>query len=269
MSVKIPIDLHSHTNRSFDGNNSATEMAAQAHELGIGFLALTDHCEMNEYFSESYANALKNSYIEAREADLLYKDVTVLAGIEIGQAFSNYEMTDRILASREYDFVLSSIHSLPNMKDFYFLSYTAESADYLLVRYFDELYRMVQWGNFDSVAHLTYPIRYISGNCKIPIDLNKYSNQIDHILRLMIEKNKALEINTSGYHQKLKDSVPNVSIVKRFRELGGKYITIGSDAHSIDALGKGVDKGIEVAKSAGFEHVTVFKKRQPQLIKLP
>ena len=94
-------------------------------------------------------------------------------------------------------------------------------------------------------------------------DLSKYKDKIDEALKLLAEKDTALEINTSGLRQKLKATLPDEDIVRRFRQLGGKMVTIGSDAHYAEHLGSGIETGMEIAKRCGFDSVTLFQSRNP------
>ena len=175
MDSRILCDCHMHTSHSFDGSNTAEEMVARAAELQIPVIALTDHCEVNEFYSTGYCSSVPMAWKAAREQQTRQNGSLpeVLVGIEIGQPGTNYELADRILAAHEYDFVLASVHNLLHTPDFYFLSYTEENAKFLLGHYFDELLHVVEWGHFDSLAHLTYPLRYITGEFGIQIDLEQ------------------------------------------------------------------------------------------------
>ena len=135
-------------------------------------------------------------------------------------------------------------------------------------KYFETIYKLCEWNKFDSLAHLTYPLRYITGKYKIDVDLSRFKEIIDEILALLIKNEKALEINTSGYFNELKDILPNAEIVKRYKELGGNYITIGSDSHFCDKIGMGIEQGMDAALKCGFTHITVYKNRQPQFIEI-
>ena len=61
-------------------------------------------------------------------------------------------------------------------------------------------------------------------------------------------------------------TLPDLPLVKRYKELGGKLITIGTDAHSADMVGKGIEQGIEVAKAAGFTQYAIYENHQPIMI---
>ena len=79
---------------------------------------------------------------------------------------------------------------------------------------------------------------------------------------------ECLEINTSGLRQKIGLTMPTVDYVRRFRELGGEYLTLGSDAHFTEHVGAGIEQGYDIALEAGFEYVTYFKNRKPVKVKI-
>ena len=193
-------------------------------------------------------------------------EIEILKGIEIGQGIYRKKETEALLKKYDYDFVLGSLHNLENMEDFFFLDYKNYDIDELLTRYFDGLLELCQWGAFDSLAHLTYPLRYIVAREKINVDMNKYQDVCDAIFEELIKNDKALEINTSGLFMDMKDTLPNISFVKRYKKLGGRYITVGSDSHYANRVCQGIEQGLGIARAAGFDSVTVFEKRQPRLI---
>ena len=101
---------------------------------------------------------------------------------------------------------------------------------------------------------------------KINVDMNKYQDVCDAIFEGLIKNDKALEINTSGLFMDMKDTLPNISFVKRYKKLGGRYITVGSDSHYANRVCQGIEQGLDIARAAGFDSVTVFENRQPRLI---
>ena len=90
---------------------------------------------------------------------------------------------------------------------------------------------------------------------------------IDEILQVLIMKNKALEVNSGGFKYGLNQPNPRLEILKRYRELGGHRITLGSDAHKPEQLGIGFEETKRLLKSCGYDTLTIFKKRTP--IELP
>jgi histidinol-phosphatase (PHP family) len=264
-------DLHIHSRFSFDGHDSVGGLCDRALGLGLSGLAITDHIDQvtapelfPEFTPDKLALTAKNSNAAISKAQKEYDGrLEVLRGTELGQALHNQALSEFLLATYDYDFVLGSIHNLRATEDFYFISYSSsEQAHALLHEYFEELYAIVEWGQFDSLAHLTYPLRYMVGRDKIPVDLALFADCTDAILALLAKKGKALEINCSGLRQELGDTLPGEGFVRRFRELGGERITLGSDAHRVPDLGFGLARGMETARRCGFDSLTIFRRRK-------
>ena len=148
------------------------------------------------------------------------------------------------------------------------MDFSDESVDYmkLLGEYFDWELKLAQWAQFDTLAHLTYPLRYVVGKYGKSVDMSRFAEIIDEILLELIKNKKSLEINTAGLRQPIGVTSPDESIVKRYKELGGELITIGSDAHYAEHLGAGIDKGYELALKCGFDKVAIYQDRTPTLI---
>ena len=144
-----------------------------------------------------------------------------------------------------------------------YLDYSQWDITDLMNKYFDELIKLARWAKFDTLAHMTYPLRYIVGEHGIPVDMSKFSDKVDEILSLLVKNEKALEINTSGLRQNLGKTMPEEDVVRRFKQLGGEFVTVGSDAHYAKDIGAGVDVGMEIAQRSGFDCVTLFQNRQP------
>lgn len=257
-------DSHIHTENSFDSETPAELQIQRARELGIEYVTITDHCDILEWSDADIAR----SNAQAVELNEKYSDITVLRGIELGEPLQDLESTSQVLSLCEYDFILCSLHNIRGEEDFYYLHPTLDEAHDLLTRYFDELLEMVHWNEFDSLAHLTYPLRYMAERDKLNIDMTVYQPVIREILGTLAANGKALEINTSGRRNPTGFLMPTVEYVKLFRELGGRYITLGSDAHVPKHIAVGMSDGIAAAKEAGFDSATIFINRKPTELSL-
>ena len=265
------VDLHVHTDNSFDGNHSATFFCEQAEFMDLRALAFTDHCEVDQFEGDpTYEKRIFQAFFEIAKVRSAFRGkLLVLNGIELGQPAYDIETANKIINSHDYDQILGSVHNLRGGDDFYFMeNLTLPEAEKLLKEYFDALIEMLHWGNFDVLAHLTYPLRYFYSKSNLDIDLNKFKNQIDEILLLTAKSGKALEINTAALRQPLNKLSPEVDIVKRFKELGGKYVTVGSDAHYAEHLAADIDMAYNCAIEAGFDSITFFQKRTPIQMKI-
>lgn len=267
MNFKNLVDMHTHTDHSFDGNYPVDVLCESAVSVGLKTVAFTDHVEMDFYKEKRFDVTADESFVDVSRAKEKYAEqIEVCVGVELGQPTYHAEASEKLIASKNYDVVIGSIHNLRNKDDFYFLDYTNYDVDALLNEYFDELLLLANWGKFDIFAHLTYPLRYIVGVNKIPVDMNQYKNKIDEILATVAKKDLALEINTSGLRQPIGQTLPDIDMVKRFRELGGRYVTVGSDSHYAEHMGAGIQEGMQLAKDSGFDCVTIFKNRCPVAI---
>ncbi len=259
-------DSHTHTSFSFDSQTPAEKMVQRAAELGIKHYTITDHLEIN--MEETHDSAQKGAKIfpEIKEK---YKDkINLHFGIELGQALHDKELSEKILSDYDFDFVIGSLHNLKGEEDFYFLDYTRLDCDELLRRYFSELLELARWDGFDVLGHITYPLRYICGKYGIEIDMKKYSDAVDEVFKTVINNGKGIEINSSGLFTEIKKTSPDLPLVKRYRELGGKIITVGSDAHTQDRVGAGIRDAIETARAAGFNEICYYEKRKPIFINI-
>lgn len=269
MSNDILMDCHNHSNLSPDGYNTPEEMVQRAVQLGIKYYALTDHVEINKFFDEEYLYeepVFKSSIIVPQLIDKYKDSICISYGVELGQPLQDLKLTQRILDSYKYDYIIGSLHMCSGWEDFYYLDYSKVSADMLLKLYFDELLEMAKWNEFDILGHLTYPLRYIMGESKINIDMTQYLPVIKEIFKTIIKNDKGIEINTSGLRQQLGVPMPDASYIRLYYDLGGKLLTVGSDAHNTEDLGKGISKCIQIAREIGYKQLTFFKNRTPLFI---
>lgn len=260
------VDFHVHTDNSYDGNHSATFICEKAEFNNLRAVAFTDHCEVDRCINDyAHERAVFQTFFEiAKVKSAFMGRFLVLNGIELGQPSYAPEIAERILNSQNFDVVLGSIHNLRNGFDPYYADgFTESEVHEFLKEYFYEMIALCEWGNFDVLAHLTYPLRYFFAKSGITVDLNNYKTEVDEILRLIAKKDIALEINTAGLRQKLNKLQPETDVVKRFRELGGKYISVGSDAHYASDLAKDIPEAFKSALLAGFENITLFQNRSP------
>lgn len=263
-------DSHTHSDNSPDGEHSVTFMCEQAVSAGLMGFAVTDHCEIDQYRADSYQLRMIQSVFEVRKAQLYFGDGLMLtAGVELGQPLSDPECARKVLELHNYDFVLGSVHTLRGRGDFYFMDYASMSGEEIgevLGEYFEEVLRTVRWGGFDVLAHLTYPLRYIEGRAGIPCDLSAYAPLIDEILSALAHAGMGLEYNASGLYGPHGKSSPEPDVLRRFRQLGGEIVTIGSDAHRAQDIGRGVEDGMRVVRECGFTKFAFFKNRRPRLL---
>ena len=274
MPYKILADCHSHSNCSFDGEAPMEAMCARAEALGLAYYALTDHCECDQYDGSpefggrKYYDVVRRAWRELEENRKRFPNLRLLKGIELGQPLQNLPAARDALSGRDYDVVIGSLHNIAGMRDFYHLGeagFSEEALDRIFEAYFDEICEMLEWGAFDTLAHLTYPLRYLCKPGERP-SFARYGAQLDRIFKKLIEDDKALEFNTSRLLRTDVPVLPDREIFSRYHALGGRRITLGADAHCPENVAKGIPEALDILREIGYTEYTVFVGRRPQQI---
>lgn len=261
-------DYHTHSTKSTDGHNSVVEMCKSALEMGLKEIAITDHFEPTRK-NENYSfYDPKDNLLEILETrNFFEKHLKIKFGIELGQPHIYSKSSREILENNPFDYVLASAHKMSDDVDFGELNYSKIDVDYYCRIYLKELKKLAEWNLFDCIAHLDLVKRY-SAKYGVEIKLIDYKEELEEILKILINNGKGIEINSSGLRQHAKKCLPDLDIVKFYRELGGEIITIGSDAHYAVDVGKGIKEAIEIAKIANFKYITIFNNRKPEFVKI-
>lgn len=280
------IDCHTHTQFSVDSEADINNCVKRACELGLAAYAITDHCECNGWYAKDhyapdewelresfdYASDFENSVAAITELKEKYSGkLNLICGVELGQILHDTEAAKIVNADQRVDFIIGSVHQVIGEKDFYFIDYEKMSMDEiydLLERYFNEVHELSKNDLFDVLGHITYCLRYMKQRHGICPDISRFDEIIADTFRQLAQNGKGIEINTSGLRQGFGATFPDLKYVKLFRDMGGEFISVGSDSHTVEDIGADVDEGAKIAADAGFEHLTYFKKRRPDFIKI-
>ena len=262
-------NIHTHTCHSHDATAPLPALCEKALREGLLGFAVTDHCDC-ECSSEPRAfTSLMDSFEDCEKAKARYGDrLVVAAGVEIGEALYDRAFAKKVIASRPWDVVLGSVHAvrMENWeRPFSILDFSGCSDAFLrdyLRQYFDDLTEMAATEDYDVLCHLTVPLRYICVKYGRPVDISLYEQQIDEILKIAIERDKTLEINTSGCTPDQPRFMPDETILDRYLAMGGRNLTIGSDAHVTERLTNGLDQAVEMLNRKGVVTLTYYLNRK-------
>lgn len=215
-------DMHTHTDSSPDSKAPIVSMCEAALRLGLPALAVTDHVEMTSFLADGYDKSSERSYRQTLEMRERYAGrLEILTGVELGEPMFDRERSARLLRGHPYDFVLGSLHNLEDGVDYFHYDYASADIGAVLDIYFRAELELVEMGGFQSLAHLTYPMRYMP-EYKRPADTRRWQDVIDTLFRRMAEQGIALEINTSGLRQAIGQTSPDLPLIRRFRSWAGK-----------------------------------------------
>jgi len=272
-------DTHIHSHHSHDGKFSCKAMADEAIKRGLNGICITDHFDSGIYHVSDDFEHIRKSVAEARFIADNYKDkIEITAGVELGDYPFGKEIAMHCLDTVNFDYVLCSMHATVIGKKIFesfsgiksFSSLSEDENKRFLKMYFEYTLKTVRSKdfNFDSLAHLTYPLRYIVAINKNKIDIKMYYPVIKEILGTLIERDKSLEINTSCLATEWKHTLPDYEIIKMYYASGGRKVTLGSDSHFTERLGLGFTETMKMLKEIGFTDYYRYKNRKPVAISL-
>lgn len=270
----ITTDYHLHTSFSGDSNEKMEDMIRACVKKGLMHICFTDHCDMDfpddglvpKGKFEVDTDAYYKQYMNV--AGDLVKDMFVGFGVELGLQACCLDKCAKYAKEYPFDFIIGSSH-LCNGKDPYFpYFYEGRSEKEAYTEYFESiLYNVNHYEDFDVYGHLDYVVRYGPNKDKY-YSYEEYGDILDEIMKKLIEKGKGIEINTGGFRSGLNHPNPTEDVVKRYFELGGEILTVGSDAHKAEDVAFNFDKAKMLLESLGVKYITVFKSRKPEFIRL-
>lgn len=271
----IQADMHMHTWFSTDSEACPRDMADEAVRKGLKTICFTDHFDKDDLeWGEEGIFDVDAYFVEMQKLQEEYAGkLNIRIGIELGLRTYLKDYYEELTEKYPFDFVIGSVHNVPYKKDAEGnILYTDPAAEKLFTDRTDkEAYRLMMETTlenvrtsdcFQTLGHLDYVVRYGKSREK-EYSYTDYADIIDEILKLLIEKEKGLEVNSAGLKYGLPFAHPHPDVLKRYRELGGEIITIGADAHKPEHIAYDFAKAEEILKSCGFKYYTEFFEQKP------
>jgi histidinol-phosphatase (PHP family) len=243
--------MHSH--HSPDSLCLMRELCEQAAARGAELITITDHWDFDVTCEEYYKPQAYFDDLE-RTREAFAGRLTVLAGVEFSEPHLHQALLEDA-NSMPYDYILGSLHYWG------FRGIYADDAIYAgpcYDAYWHELRRMVAYGGYDAVGHLDLPFRYL----KV---LEYEEDVVDEIFSLMQITGLVPEINTSSLRRGLNETMPNEALLRRYAARGGKYVTLGSDAHHAEDVCAGLPEARALADRLGLK-ATYFQRRKQVIL---
>lgn len=262
----ITADFHTHTSFSSDSSEPLENAVKAACEKGIKTLCITEHMDFDYPGGEFILDtaAYRAEFLRVKEQ--YTGRVELLFGVELGLMDYLAPRLNDYVRGWEFDFIIGSSHLIDG-EDPYYPEYFDRLGDKNgILRYFESILANIKaFGEFDVYGHLDYAVRYSRAKSYAPAD---YREITEGILKALISAGKGIELNTAGLKYGLGWAHPHPEILRRYRELGGEIITVGSDGHKAGHYAYGFDEAEDILKAAGFKYYTVFRKRKAEFIKL-
>lgn len=256
-------DTHMHCDYSCDSEMKFAAAIAAATAQGIG-MTVTEHWDY-DYPTNPDAFLFDIDEYFARFQPLC--NDKILIGIEIGMQTHTAAKDLQVAQGHPFDYVLCSIHCIGRRDLYEPTCYEGRSRQQIVEEFLsDSITCLEQERDFDAFAHIDYICRYWPyEGAERELRLADAPEQFDRLLSLLVAQEKPLEINT----RRLDDAAAVAGLLpiyRRYRELGGRYCTIGSDAHYQEHVGRRLQEALALAQQAGLEPV-YFQGRRLHLMR--
>lgn len=261
-------DMHTHCEMSHDSVCKIEDMLLAQRAKGVNIFAVTDHCDTLLYKEMDIYAPIKQASDEVKRLRTQYPDMEILTGVELGDGFLFPDVTKKVLSLCDYDVVIASTHFITvdtlntSFSDVNFANVDMETIRRYLTAYFDDLIKTAETVEGDILPHIDYAFRYVVGKYHRDVQMADFAPQIDRLLRRLVERGMALEVNTAH-----PDGVMPF-LLKRYYEMGGRFITLGSDAHTPENAALRFAEAASVLRDIGFTETYYYKQRKPHALKL-
>ena len=278
-------DNHNHSQFSFDGKRTSVEDSARAAlSRGLSGIAFTDHCDFfipeakikaGNLVSETFDVEAQQTEIDRVQAILNIETgvipgtgLKILKGIEVGMHQDHHEDIRNVLSENNFDQVIASVHYLDGVDPYYGEYYQDKDWNRAYGMYLETILTEMKWlKDFDIMGHYDYIVRY-SPYPECCIKYRDFSDVLDEMMTFLIQEGKALEINTKSYQESKGRLVTlDHEILRRYRDLGGEIISLGSDSHDPSRVGNDFSRFADLLRSLGFRWTAHYEKRK--LVQLP
>ena len=279
-------DYHLHCEYSDDSNEPMENQIQEAITLGLDEMCFTDHVDygIKRDWDDPEGIIIRHAIEHGKEVDLVLANVnypkyfealnmyqkkyassiSIKKGLEFGIQSITVDAYEKLFDSyqNELDFVLFSMHQVNNLEFWTQDFQKGKTQKQYNDEYYKEIYQTMQiFHHYSCLAHLDLLARY-DENGIYPFENEK--DIIAEILKYAIRDGKGIEINTSSWKYGLKDTQPSRAILKLYKDLGGKIITVGSDAHETKYLASHIKDAYAILKNEiGINEICTFDQMQP------
>jgi len=262
------IDYHVHSLFSADCDVEMEAMCREAVSAGIRELCFTEHLDIDYPMGDlPFTFDVEAHQHRLEEMKQRFPQLSIKKGIEIGYQPHVLSENLDVLRRHRFDFVLSSVHVVDGLDPYYPSYFEGKSKEVAYRSYLEKVYESVtNFRSYSVIGHLGYVSRDAPYE-DAELRYEDFPDEIDAILRALISSHRGLEVNTSGYRKK-SFPLPGLSILKRYRELGGEIVTLGSDAHFPEYLAFRFSDAQQLLEEAGFQYLTVFENMEPRFVKI-
>lgn len=263
-----PDDEGTEFERYFTGENVERYLAAAA-RAGVEELGVSEHVYRFRQALDLWRHPFwVETAVDDLDAYCEFVGTTPLRlGIECDYVPGAEERTEAMLAAREFDYVVGSVHFVGEGDaavdhEGFDVWEGGGDADEIWRRYFEALSACARSGLFDILAHPDLVKVWGSARPLPERDLRAF---YEPAVEAIAESGIAVEVSTAG----LRKPVGEIYPAREFAELcveAGAAFALSSDAHLPEHVGFEYDRAVEFLDSLGVEEICVFERRQRRLV---
>ena len=269
-------DYHLHSRHSPDGSMEMDTILKRAQELGLAEICITDHIEVDNSFGDEWES--NSEIVSALLADLNrmqeMSDGYVKKGVELAFPDNDpgtVEDMIKLINPKDFDYAIVSLHQYNGESTFsenYFDERDLATGAANYIRWINDRIRIFPLEYFDSVGHIDFTVKGPHGYDDPTLSLSFFEEELRELFRYLIDNGKTIEVNTSAYRALPENKVHGLDWLTLFAQMGGEYVTIGSDAHQEKHIGYRLDDALNLIREAGIPYVASFNERVARMHKL-
>lgn len=187
-------------------------------------------------------------------------------GVECDFVPGAEERTEELLAARDFDYVVGSVHFVGEGDaavdhDGFDVWEGDAGPEEIWARYFDHFNRCARSGLFDILAHPDL-VKVWGRDRPLPEgDLRRF---YEPAVEAILEGGSAVELSTAGLRKPVGELYPARAFAELVVEAGVPF-ALSSDAHLPEQVGFGYDQGVAFLDDLGVEGIAVFEGRRRRL----
>lgn len=267
--MPVRADFHMHTEFSGDSTAPVRDMLDAAIERGMETVCITDHIDEDyppdkETGRNPFLFDVEKYFQELRKIKEEYSGrLDVRIGVELGLQPHLGERYRALVSKYPFDFVIGSLHIIHGQDPYDGIIFQGRSdGDVYREAFQATLENLERVEDFDVLGHIDYVVRYGRHQAQ-EYSYRAFSDEIDQILKKVIEMGKGIEMNMGGFKYGLGFCNPHPDVIRRYRELGGEIITVGADAHRPEHAAYDFEKAGDILRKCGFRFYTEYRGRKP------
>lgn len=259
-------DYHIHSKLSFDSKEEPQRIIQAAKQRNLKEICFTDHYDFH-FEEDSIPDLFTVADYREHYDHLAYDGLLIRRGVELGMTTWNYSHCQDFLQQYPFDYVLGSVHFAKGYDPYREEYWQGKTVQTAFREYMEQVLACVQvHEDFDVLGHINYVCKSRHNPDHQPLFYKDYREISDEIMKILVQQGKGMEVNTSGV-DRCGAFLPGADFLKRFRELGGEIVTIGSDAHAADRVGQYAPEALAMLKDI-FGYACTFADRKPIFHKL-